>query len=274
MGFLNPPSAPSASEMTAAQTQSNRTAINQSQAAQGQSFGPYQNITQAFGPIDPETGLRRLNTTTTLSPENQPLYAQLTGNRAQLGSGIGNLIGNYYNQLSNAPDLSTAAGSLTNQMLGRHLGYLDPYFQREDNALQNRLNNQGATDNARAFAEMRQGDNRARNVMQAINAFEPMAFSQALQNYQTPLNTIQQFMGMIGPYIGQQADPTAYQAQVVDAAGNMQRAYQNELQQYQNMWSGIGSLGAGIMNFPLGTAAGAVPTIGTRIGSGIGSMFS
>lgn len=271
MGFLNPPKPPSASSLIAAGTKANKTAIEQSQAAQGQAFGPFQNVTQAFGPIDPVTGIRRLNTTTTLSPENQAAFSQLMGNKAGVGAGLGGLIGNV--DLTQAFDPNTA-NALTDQMMGNFNSFMEPYYQRQDNSLQTRLSNQGATDNARQFAEMRQNDERARQQGMFFNQARGQAFGEAREQYDNPRRTIQQLMSMIGPYFGQQQGPTGFNAQTVDAPGLMNTAYNNKLQSHQNMWSGIGALGSAIAGFPLGTAAGAVPTIGSTIGGGIGSLFS
>lgn len=272
MGFFDAPDAPSASSMTQAQTQANANQIGQSQAAQGNAFGPFQNIVNTFGEVDPVTGVRKLNTTTQLSPENQLLWAQLAGNRAGIGAGVGNLIGNYYNQLSTPPDLSNAAGSLTNQMVGNFTNYMDPYWESDRNFLENRLKNQGLTVANKGYqtANRQLEDNIARQRGNFINQVYPQAFQMAKEQYQTPINTIQSLMGLVGPYFGNQAGPTSFNAGGVDAAGNMQRAYQSQYEQYKNQMSGLGSLLTGLMSLPTGEAG----TIGSMIGGGIGGLFS
>jgi len=276
MGFLNPPKPTSPTAIANAQQGQNKASIQQGAASTANQYNPFYSLTWGQGEIDPTTGIARPEQSQTLSPINQFLLNQQQGTQGVTGAGLSQLMQNYFPQLSEVPDFSTAAGSLTNQSLDRFKSYMDTYFQGQGSDLDTRLRNQGLVPGDKAYdrAIMELQDNQARQQGNFINQVQPQAFQQAVQQYQTPQDTLARLFSLTGATIpGAQQTPT-----YSPTPTNMSQAYQTydqqRQQQYQNMWSGIGSLASAAMGFPLGSAAGAVPTVGSTIGGGIGSLFS
>lgn len=271
------PKPPSPAEQAAAQINVNRqtTAMNLAAGRPNQRtpFGSIdytQSGTDAFG--NPTW-----TATSSLTPENQALLDQLLSSQRNVGTAGGNLSQNIANNYGDIPDFGTAASSLTTQMMNRQAAYMDPYYRQQNENLENRLRNQGITPGTpafdRAMRTLLQTQNESRG--QFLNQAQPIAFSQAVQQYQTPLNTIEQIMKMTQPH---NIDPTQVaqigQNQSPNMAQIMQNNYNSELARNNAMWGGIGQIGGAILGLPTGTGANTIgSSLGRSVGSGLSSMM-
>ena len=184
---------------------------------------------------------------------------------------LGNLAGNTAGMYSQAPNLDPS--QMTNTTMAMEAQYLQPWFKQQNDNMAARLQNmgfapgsEGYTNAMRGLTEGQQGT-MANTFLQA----EPMAFNQAVQNYQLPMQTEQGLMGMLNP--GFQQTPQA-QVQPPNYAGLAENNYDQQMKQYQaqqqGMW-GIPTAMAGgwaRAGFPgAGAAAGAA-------GDAAGSLIS
>jgi hypothetical protein len=150
------------------------------------------------------------------------------------------------------------------------------------------LQNQGITAGSQAWNNAQ--NLQSRNVNNAYQSLflnaEPTAFSQAIQQYQLPMQTAYNLMNAGAPVNPQSVNPTFQtvpQEQV--QAPNYQQAAQNQFQaqqsQYQNMMQGIGQL-AGVAAAPFTGGLSMMPGMfgggwsggnmgGT--GGGLGGMY-
>ena len=182
------------------------------------------------------------NLNTGFSGPFQSLFNTQTGtlnNAAQNSSGM----------YSSPYDLQAQTGKTTDLLNSWNKQYLDPIFQQQQSNTDARLQNQGlapgstAYNNAQNLLARNQGD----VTNQYLSMNEPTAFSQALQQYQLPLQTIGALKQTIPGLPSFGATPTA-SVQPPNYQAAAQNNFQNQQNQFQNTISGVGSL--------LGTAAG------------------
>lgn len=206
--------------------------------------------------------------TTSLSAPQQALLDTRTGTQGIAGQTAQDLMRNTQSMYSSAPDLS---GAETAAKLNKwKADYLQPIFNQQDSVLESKLRNQGLTPGSKAYDNAR--NLLARNQGDVTNDYltknQGQAFSQALTEYQTPLQTIGSLFGAsapTGPTF--QSSPTAT-IQPPNYTGAVQSNYENEMKSYQDTWKNVGQLaGAGI------GLAMAPMTGGMSLAGGIGSMF-
>jgi hypothetical protein len=207
--------------------------------------------------------------TTSLSAPQQGLLDTRTGTQQVAGQTAQDLLRNTQSMYSQAPDLSgTATASKLNKWQG---DYLQPIFNQQDSVLESKLRNQGLTPGSAAYnnAINLQARNQGDVTNDYLTKNQGQAFGQALQEYQTPLQTIGSLFGAsapTGPTF--QGSPTAT-IQPPNYSGAVQSNYENEMKSYNDTWNNIGKLaGAGV------GLAMAPMTGGTSLAGGLGSMFS
>lgn len=202
--------------------------------------------------------------TTQYSPEQQAILDALQRNQQGLGGTASNLIGDTSGMYSEAPDFSEAAGTQTNINMQRFSDYMNPTFTRQTEEQDNRLRNQGLTPGTPAYdrASRELQLNQGQVTSQALNQYQQNAFNQAQQQYQQPLNTIQQLMGLsqpaglnqsfVNPYTNDQTAPNLIGAQA-NTASQAQAKYEADLKNYQAALSGAVGLAGTAMGAPPGT---------------------
>lgn len=277
MAFLTGPKIPSPQAQAAAQIDVNKktTAMNLA-AGRPDQITPTGSIKYTQSGTD-QFGNPTWTATSELSPENKALLDRLLSSRGDVAEAGGNLAQNIAGAYGDIPDFGEAASSLTNKMLTRQAAYMDPYYKQQTENLENKLRNQGLIPGTpafdRAMRTLLQTQNESRG--QFLNQAQPIAFAQAMQNYQKPLDVIQQIMGMTGPMgidptqiagIGQNTSPNMSQI--------MQNNYQAKLAQNNAMWQAIGSIVSGGMGLPTGVGSSTIgSTLGAQAGAGLSSML-
>jgi len=180
-------SAPQAADPTKTadtQTGYNQAAYNQTMAgnAMNQST-PFGTLT--YTPTVDENGVTRYTATQTLDPKNQGLLDSLYGTKGLAGTAASNVLSGAY---GGAPNVTGGADSLMNQRLGAQLDYMNPFFDRQTDRMDNQLRNQGLMPGSEAYKnsmnELRQSQ--GQTVSGATAQFMPEAFSEAMQSYKLP----------------------------------------------------------------------------------------
>lgn len=223
------------------QTAAQQAAYN-TQAAQTQQklnmFGqtnPYGSQTWNVDPNAPGGYSTSIN----MSPAEQRLLDILQGSQTNLGQQGLALTGGTAGMYSTPPDLLSQSGITGKYLSGLEQQYMNPIFQQQSSNLDAQLQNQGLTPGSEAYNNAK--NLLARNQGDVTNQFlmqmQPMAFGQALQQYQLPLQTEAQIMGMTQPTLPNSAfvqTPTA-QVQPPDYQSAVNQAYQTQAANYQNM---------------------------------------
>lgn len=251
---FNQPKSPDPVATSNAQQQYNLSAAtNQNKINSYNQDTPFGGVQYVADPSSP-SGYR---ISTTLSAPQQTAYD--TG---------GKLLTNSASMYSAPPDLNSSTGAVASKLNQWNAQYLQPIFNQQDSNLEARLRNQGLTPGSQAYdnAKNLQARNQGDVTTNYLTKNQGQAFNQALTEYGLPLQTAQSLFGIATPR-GFQNGPTA-QIQPPNYSGQVQQNYQNEMQNYQNTWNGIGKLaGAGV------SLAMAPMTGGASLAGGIGSMF-
>jgi hypothetical protein len=141
-----------------------------------------------------------------------------------------------------------------NEALSMQQRYMDPYFKQQTQGLDSSLKNEGFVPGTEAYDnEMRKLRDQQASVIQGdIAQFEPIAYNQNLQNYQTqlqrymmPLQTAESAYGSLSPNLFQTPQtgvPATDVAGMFAAQGKLaQDAYNTQMAQYMNnqnnLWS-------------------------------------
>lgn len=233
MGFFSPPDVPDAGQVAGQQQAFNTGAAKtQNQVnSYGQTtpFGQQSYVADASQP----SGYRL---ETSLSPELQSLFQTQVGTANDAAT---NSTGMY----SQPYDLNSASGATADLLNSWNQKYLSPIFHQQQSNKDAELYNQGlapgseAWNNAQNLLARNQGD----VTTDYLTKNQGQAFSQALQQYQLPLQTIAGLkattpgMPTFGATPNAQIQPPNYQ-------GAVQNQYQNQNQQYQNMIQGVGQI--------------------------------
>lgn len=239
MSFLSPPKSPDPTQSSQQQLAFNTEAAKAQQQMNmiGQQ-GPLGSLTWSADPNAPGG----YTATQALSPAQQQLLNLQQGAQTGVGQaaqGLGGQMAGLYGQL---PNLDTTA--LTNKMMDWQTKSIQPYWDIQKSNLEAQLQNQGLSPNDAAYQNAMMAF--TKGIGQAQNQFfaqaEPLAFGQAVQQYQLPAQTEQSLLGMSGPH----APSFVSTPQEQIGAPNYQQAAQNQYQarqnQYQNMMQGIGQL--------------------------------
>lgn len=154
--------------------------------------------------------------------------------------------------------------------------YLQPIFNQQSSNLEAQLRNQGlqpgteAYNNAKNLLARNQGD----VTNQYLQQNEAQAFDQALQQYGVPLQTISSLRDNANPGMFQ-STPTA-QVQPPNYTGAVQSNYEQQAQNYNNTWNGIGQLAGAVGGLAFAPFTGGTSLAGMFAkgpSGGWGNMF-
>ena len=253
------PAAPDPKVTAQAQTQSNLATLHATQAAQniGQN-NQYGSLGYQITGSDPE-GNPLYTATSTLSPDQQQILDNLENSQKGLGGTGFNLVNDVSGLYGEAPDFSEQAGTQTKINMDRHLAYTDPFRQQQTEQLDNQLRNQGLFPGSKAYdrAMLKLRDDQSQSIQNFLNTSQPIAFNQAVQQYNQPLETIGKIFGLTQPANLQQSfvgtpKPTMGSTDVAgitaSAFDSSMKNYQAQLAQHNAMMNGIFGIGsAGLM---------------------------
>jgi hypothetical protein len=223
---------------------------------QSNAFGSQNYVQDASSPSG-----YRLNTS--LSAPLQSIFNTQTGT-------VNDLANNSAGMYSRPYDLNAASAATAKNLNSWQQQYLQPIFDQQASNTEAQLRNQGlmpgteAYDNAKNLLARNQGD----ITNQYLTNNQGQAFGQALQAYQTPLQTIAGLQQTI-PGNPQFANTPTSQIQPANYQGAVQSNYQNQLQNYENTWNNIGKLGTAAVGL-----AAAPLTGGTSLAASIPGMFN
>jgi hypothetical protein len=241
------PAAPTADQLTKANTQSAFQQAAFNRPNQQDQFGNTLNYNQ-----------------TGTDAQGNPIFSanqQLGGTGQQYAQGLTGLGQSYFDKVNAGADLSS--NDAFNKAQGFWSSNAEPRFEQQRAAAENRLRNQGLDPTSEAYKSAMNDQalqqNEARN--QFMTTAQGQFFNQGLQGRQ-------QELGELNPGIefGNMALNPSYAqvpgVNVGNTADLMQTGYNNQYQQYKDkqaqqnaMWGGLAGLGGAFLN-PLGTAAG------------------
>lgn len=214
---------------TAAKTQNQINSYNQSNA-----FGDVRYVADPSSP----SGYR---IQTNLNPQSQEILDTQRGT-------IANLAKNSAGMYSQPYDLNAASAATAKNLNSWQQQYVQPIFDQQSSNLEAQLRSQGLTPGSEAYNNAK--NLLARNQGDVTNDYltknQAQAYSQALQSYQTPLQTLSGLEQTLPGAPQFAATPNA-QIQPANYAGAVQANYDAQMKNYENNWNNIGKLGtAGI----------------------------
>ncbi len=284
MSFMSPPKTTDPVATSNAQLVGNEVAAQKEQGLNMfNQTNPFGTQTYTNDPTSPSG----FSANITLSPAQQAILNQLqqtkltAGGASQSEAGAASSLASNFGSLYGTPP-NIDPSSLTNKMMGWGQQYMQPIFNQQQSNLDAKLQNQGITPGSQAYDNAQ--NLQSRNVNNAyqnlfLNA-EPTAFSQAIQEYQLPMQTAYGLQAgaanaptpttpnssLVNPPQGKIQPPNYQQA--------AQNAYTQQQGQYQNMMSGIGQL-AGVALAPFTGGLSLAPGMfaGSMMGGGSPSGY-
>lgn len=249
MGKSSQPAAPAAPDYSAlAREQANLSKINE--------VGPTGSVTW--------NGQTR---TTSLSPEQQALYNQMTGTQQAVGGLAQGMVG----QLG--PD-AAARQNLSDALYKQSTRYYDRNFGDQESALRSQLINSGLTEGSEAYSKALGDFNQRRDTAygDAANTAAIGAEQQSQANQSNAVNRLMALLNYSRFGDGGPQATTGYQTpDLMGAAQSTLGANNAASARRSGMMSGLGgALGTGA-GFLIGGPVGA--GIGGAIGSGLGGLF-
>lgn len=186
---------------------------------------------------------------TNLSAPQQALLDTRTNTQQIAGQTGQNLLQNTSDMYSTPFDLNSASGAVAGRLNDWSGRYLQPIFDQQNSNLEASLRSQGLTPGSEAYnnAKNLQARNQGDVTTDYLTKNQGQAFNQALTEYQTPLQTVGGLFSMAAPN-----GPTFQQApnatmQPANYQGAVQSNYEQQSQNYNNMWNSIGQIaGSGV----------------------------
>lgn len=283
MGGSKPPAPTDPRKVIAAQQDANTQALQQSQSANqvNQSNPTGQQSWQLMGYDqygNPQYGMSQQ-----YNPQEQALKNFMTGSQS-IGGYQGNTLMNNLSNSGNydqAFDPTAAVGNATSGRLGQMVDYLDPYFSKQTDQLDNQMRNQGLVPGMEAYDEEmhRVRDTQNQGIQSMLAQFQPQAFQQAYTEHAAPVDEAMKWsqFGQPAP-LGFSSTPQYAQnsANATQAYGNYDQQrmaqYQAQQQQRSGLLQGIGSIGGAILGGPVGAAIGG--GISGMFGPSVGSSYN
>jgi len=247
--MLGAPQIPSASETASVQSGLNKdTAIAQANLNHVNQVTPYGNLTYTQDGTNPD-GTPKYTATQTLSPDQQSLLNTNMGTLKNLSGTGGLLAGQIGQNLSQPLDFSQQRDFLNN-LTNQNLDY---QFGRGQQSLEQSLANKGLNPQSEAYrAAQRDFDT---NKAASYNQANLSNYSTALQSQQAlrdlPLNELSGLLSQTQVQSPQFAQTPQTGINPTDYSNLVNQQYQAQQNQYNGMWSGLGSLGSTLGGFLL-----------------------
>lgn len=246
---MNQPAPPDPNATAKAQAQYNtQAATQQAELNNVNQTTPFGSLTYQQTGTNPD-GTPKFTATTQYNPDIQNLFN--TGIQTQTGiaNAANSLINNLGPSLTTAPNLDPSA--ITNKAMSAEQQYMSPFFTQQQSNLDSKLQSQGimpgsqAYNNAQQLLQENQGNVMANTYLQA----EPLAYNQAVESYQLPIQTLGTLLGESQAPNPNAANVSTPQEQVQSPnyAGLTEQNYQQQLQQYNNTMSGLFNIPSAIL---------------------------
>jgi hypothetical protein len=222
-------------------------------------------------------GVPTYTATQTLSPAEQALLEQMQGTQATAGRQAGTLLSNAnYGSTNPATSVGDATSGATKQLLSQETSYLDPYFTNQTSQLDTKLANQGIYPGTPAYkqAMMENQDTQNRAITNFLTTAEPQAYSQALQNYELPMQTAESLFGISQPAgLGLTTTPQASMS-AADLVGATSSANQANMQAYQAQLAQQNAMMSGLFGLGSASISGGSGGFGNSLMGGLGKLAS
>jgi len=255
------PDAPDPNQTSQVQQQYNtQAAAAQQKANSFNQTTPYGSMTYVADSSSP-SGYRL---ETSLSKPQQDMLTTQQGTQSIAGRTAQDLARNTAGMYSQAPNFKPLdTTGLVTQLNDWQQKYQQPLFDQQSSNLEAQLRNQGlmlgteAYNNAKNLLARNQGDvtNQfmSNNIGTGLQA-QAQNFGQQVTNYELPLSTQQQLMGMASPTAPNfQQTPNAT-IQPANYQGAVQNNYDNQMKAYEQTWDSLGKLGGSAVNLAMGPA--------------------
>lgn len=274
MGAPDPPDPPDPEKTIAAQSEANKEAVQASiTASQTDQFNPFGSMTyHKTGEVD-QYGNPRYEVRTNLNPQQQALLDAMVGNQTSISAHASDLVNNTFGRYGQ--DFDPNAGgvdSIVNQRMAHQVGYLNPFFEQNTNALDAQLRNQGLEPGTKAYdnALRTLRDNQQQSVQGFLAQIQPQAYQQAVADYNRPMETFANLSRMSSPAGFTPTNTPTFQSNTTDAIGAYNNAFNAQMQAYNAQASQQNALLGGLFGMA-GTMMGG--PIGGAMGQGIGGLF-
>lgn len=192
-------------------------------------------------------GTPKYTASTTYSPAVQSIldsYLKTQGSTGQTASNLASNVAGMYSQPGNITGDATMK-----QLSNWQQSYINPIFRQQEATLDSKLQAQGILPGSAAYnnAQNLQARNEGDVTNQFFSTAQPIAYSQELQNYQLPLQTLQTLQGVSQPTSPNFTSTPTVQVQPANYAGAVQNNYNAQMQQYQNQQAGMWGLAGNII---------------------------
>jgi hypothetical protein len=259
--------------------------FNQSLNSMNQ-YSPFGSMEYTSAGIDPVTGAQRMNQTTSLSPELQSLFDSQIGSQRGISDAITGAIGRLPTGEFDASGINV--DGVRQKSFDSQMALLRPEFDRGFTQLQGMLSDRGLPLGSEIANDQFSQFNQARDTsmlgaarqadLDASNEFQRQ-YGNEMTEYNLPLQQLSALMGnsqAVGnPQFSNYAQASA---QAPDVGGNTWKAYQAQMDAYNQKQAGIGSLVGGVTSMlPLllsdeRTKENVEPVDGEEILEGLGRI--
>ena len=252
-GGPNPPPVPNPNDVAQNQQQFNlQSAITQQAMNQYNQVDPFGN-TLGFSQIGTAPGGAPIyGVDQSLSSQNEALLRTLQQGQYAGGQAGMSLLNNAFPLYSGGlPNIGSAAGGATQAEMGLITNALQPNFEMTREQLDTQLRNQGIAPGTPAYQQQMNNllQSQGQTYSGALAQIEPAAYSQALQNYLTPMQVGQSLLQMSQPSMPSYAGtpqtgitPTNLISSTANAQQAAEAAYQAQLQQQAAETLGISNI--------------------------------
>lgn len=255
MGKKSAPKTPDPAAVSAAQTESNKETAGFNAALNRiDQTSPFGSITYNQNGTDPTTGAPLYSQQTTLSSELQGLLNSQIGSQQGISDAITGAIGRLPSS-NFSPNIDV--GDIRQKSFDSQMALLNPQFDKSMTSLQGTLSDRGIPIGSEIWNDQLGEFNRAKDTsllaasrqadLDASNEFQRQ-YGNQMTEYQLPYSTLGTLMGVSSPVQNPSFSPYAQSSSAnTDVAGNMWKAYDAELQNYQNNQGNLmgGLLGLG-----------------------------
>ena len=261
----SPPSPPSPATISAEQQTANQQNMQMTQAASGQS-NPFGSLTPTYNPATGQYTMQQQYT-----PVEQSMLGNTQATQLQAGANAPSMLasGNYG---AGMPDLTNLASGPTASLMNDFTQSIAPQSEyllgNESTQLQNMGLGVGSAAYNQGMEPINQGIESA--LAGAQTQFEPMAFNQALTQFQEPLSIGSALAGLGSP-VPLSSTFSGYGAPQGQQATNIGQVVGQQQQAQANAFGGLVSgVGAGLGALTQGGTGGFANSM---LGSGLGALM-